>query len=279
MEFPQVEQLNQSQASQLKALRGFIRNLKKVCVAYSGGVDSALIAAIASEQLGAKAIAITGISASLAPHLRKEARQQASWIGIDYKECLTNELDYPNYYKNPENRCFTCKQELHAHLKEIANLYKGTKVIDGVNHDDLHEYRPGIKAAEMAGVISPLAELKISKSTVREISKSLGFPWWDKPAQPCLASRIPYGEVITSKRLRQIAKAEKWLISKGFEEIRVRVQGLNARIELPSEKIKYFMHNIDFQETVKYFLSIGFTSVSLDLEGLISGKLNRERSL
>ena len=279
MEFPQVEELKTSKANQLQDLRRFIRNLNKVCVAYSGGVDSALVAAISSEQLGRNAIAITGVSPSLAPHLRQEARQQAEWIGIAYKECLTHELNYPQYYKNPANRCFTCKEELHKNLKKIISLHKDIQIIDGVNYDDINEYRPGIKAASLAGVISPLAELKISKITVREISKSLGFPWWDKPAQPCLASRIPYGEIISSKRLQQIAKAERWLISKGFSEIRVRVQGLGARIELPANQIQYFMESVDRQETVKYFISIGFTSVSLDLEGLISGKLNRDKDL
>ena len=279
MEFRQVEPLDRSKAQELKALRNFIRNLNKVCVAYSGGVDSTLVAAISSEQLGPNAIAITGISSSLAPHLRQEAKQQANWIGINYEECLTNELENPNYFNNPKDRCFTCKEELHKNLKRITSLYKEVQVIDGVNHDDLYEYRPGILAGEQAGVISPLAELKISKKTVREISKALGFPWWDKPAQPCLASRIPYGEVISSKRLNQIAQAEKWIISKGFKEVRVRVQGLGARIELPSDKITYFIKNIDIKDTVKKFHSIGFTSVSLDLEGLISGKLNRELDL
>tara|TARA_Y100001968_G_scaffold333918_1_gene401077 strand:+ start:3013 stop:3888 length:876 start_codon:yes stop_codon:yes gene_type:complete len=280
VEFPQSEQLDQPQSNQLKQLRDFIRSLNKVCIAYSGGVDSTLVAAIASEQLGQNALAITGISESLAPHLRQEARQQANWIGINYEECLTNEINNPNYFNNPENRCFTCKQELHNHLQQIAALSKGTQVVDGVNHDDLNDYRPGIKAAKLAGVISPLAELKISKSTVREISKSLGFPWWDKPAQPCLASRIPYGEVISSKRLQQIAKAEKLLISKGFKKVRVRVQGLGARIELPSGEIQSFIQNVELnEEVVKYFISIGFTSVSLDLEGLVSGKLNRKKEL
>ncbi len=277
MEFTQTEFLSEPQAKQLKSLRGFIKNLGKIYIAYSGGVDSTLVAAISYEQLGSKAIAVTGVSASLAPYLLKEARQQAKWIGIDHQECFTNELKNPAYNKNPTNRCFACKSELHAQLTTIAALSQGSQIVDGVNYDDLKEYRPGIKAAKLAGVISPLAELQISKMAIRTISRSLGFPWWDKPAQPCLASRFPYGEEISSKRLNQIAKAEKWLLSRGFQKVRVRVQGLSARIELPSDQIQSFMQSFDLEEVVEYFISIGFTSVSLDLEGLISGKLNRDK--
>ena len=276
MEFRQIQPLEKSQAKQLECLRDFIKNQKNVCVAYSGGVDSSLVAAIAKEQLDSQAIAVTGVSASLASYLLKEARQQANWIGIQHKECLTNEIEDPAYSNNPKNRCFACKNELHNHLKDIARLYKGSKVLDGVNHDDLQEYRPGIQAAKKAGVISPLAQLKINKNSVREISKSLGFPWWDKPAQPCLASRFPYGETITSKRLKLISQMEEWLISKGFVEVRVRVQGLGAKIELPSSQIINCIRDSNREEIVHYFLSHGFTSVSIDLEGLISGKLNRD---
>ena len=195
MEFRQIEPLKESQAKQLKSLRGFIKNLKSVCIAYSGGVDSSLVAAISKEQLNSNAIAVTGVSAALSPHLLQEAKQQAMWIGIRHEECLTNELKDHGYRENPKKRSIECKTELHNNLKNISKSFKGSQIIDGVNHDDLHEYRPGIKAAIEAGVLSPLAELKISKDTIREISKSLGFPWWDKPAQPCLASRFPYGEL------------------------------------------------------------------------------------
>ena len=279
MEFHQVEPLNKTQAKQLQCLRKFIKNQKNVCVAFSGGVDSSLVAAIAREQLGSKAIAVTGVSDSLASYLRVEAKQQASWIGIQYEECFTDEINNPAYSKNPENRCYTCKQELHMHLKHISKLSQGAQILDGVNHDDLKEYRPGIKAAQEAGVISPLAELGINKSSVREISKSLGFPWWDKPAQPCLASRFPYGETITSKRLYQISQAEKWLMGKGFHQVRVRVQGLGAKIELPAETIESLIREPTRKQVVNYFLSIGFTSISIDLEGFISGKLNRDRNI
>ncbi len=275
MFFSQLELLTESEVVQLRLLREFFKDINNACVAFSGGVDSSLVATIAQEQLGSKAFAVTGVSPSLAPYLRKQARLQAAWIGIRHEECHTNEINEPNYFKNPENRCFACKQELHKHLNQISKSYHNAQVLDGVNLDDLRDFRPGIKASNQAGVISPLAELKINKKSIRSISKSLGLPWWDKPAQPCLASRIPFGEEISSKRLEQIALAEEWIIKQGFSQVRVRSQGLSARIELPEDDITCFLENVERKKLIKYFLSLGFHSISLDLEGLISGKLTR----
>ena len=275
MFFSQLESLTDSELKQLKLLREFIKDINHVCVAFSGGVDSSLVATIAQEQLGSNAFAVTGVSPSLAPYLLEQARLQAAWIGIRHEECHTNEINEPSYYKNPENRCFACKQELHKHLNLISKRYQNAQILDGVNLDDLHDFRPGIKAANQAGVISPLAELKINKKSIRSISKSLGLPWWDKPAQPCLASRIPFGEEISSKRLEQIGLAEEWIINQGFSKVRVRSQGLSARIELPEDEITKFLKNVERNKLVTYFLSLGFHSISLDLEGLISGKLTR----
>ena len=274
--FRQVETLSKDNQKQLQLLRTTLRKFQSVCVAYSGGVDSSLVAAIAQEQLGTKAIAITGVSPSLASHLRNEACQQAKWIGIRHQECITKELEDPSYSSNPNNRCYACKQELHKHLQLITQTAKGCQVIDGVNHDDLREHRPGVEAARQAGVRSPLAELGINKVNIREISKALGFPWWNKPAQPCLASRFPYGEEINAERLYQVGIAETWVRAHGFEEVRVRIQGLSARIELPENRIEEFILQVERKKIVDYFLSIGFSSVSLDLEGLVSGKLNRD---
>lgn len=278
MIFSQLEALSKAENEQLKLLRDFVKNQQKACIAYSGGVDSSLVAAIAFEQLGSRAYALTGVSDSLAPHLLEEARNQAKWIGINHIECQTNELEDPSYNKNPENRCFACKSELHKHLNQYANQSIGMRILDGVNYDDLKEYRPGIKSGKQSGVLSPLAKLKIGKISIRSISKSLGFPWWDKPAQPCLASRIPYGESISSKRLKMISKAEQWCISHGLKEVRVRSQGMSARIELKEDILDKFLKECNRQEIVNYFLSLGFNSVSIDLEGLISGKLNRDRN-
>ena len=274
--FHQLEPLVHSKQTELQLLREWLKSFKNVCVAYSGGVDSSLVAAIAHEQLGDQAIAITGVSSSLANHLRKESKKQAEWIGIRHQECMTNELKDPSYNKNPKNRCFACKRELHHQLAEIAKAAAGSQALDGVNHDDLSDHRPGIQAALQAGVRSPLAELGINKNSIREISRALGFPWWDKPAQPCLASRFPYGEEINAERLEQVEKAESWLIAHGFKEVRVRTQGSAAKIEVPSNRIQQLIHELGREKIVHHFFSIGFKKVNIDLEGLVSGKLNRD---
>tara|TARA_Y100001968_G_scaffold333745_1_gene398977 strand:- start:731 stop:1555 length:825 start_codon:yes stop_codon:yes gene_type:complete len=273
--FHLIESLSNENENKLNLLRERIHRLQKVCVAYSGGVDSSLVAAISKEQLGDQAIAITGISASLADHLRIEAKQQALWIGIKHQECITNELEEPLYVNNSEQRCFACKNELHKHIKEIAKVSNNSQVIDGVNHDDLGDFRPGINAAKKAGVQSPLAEEKINKIAIRQISKALGFPWWDKPAQPCLSSRFPYGEKIDAVSLKRVSDAEIWIKNKGFTNVRVRIYSSMAKIELPENEINNFILKIERKDLISYFLSLGFKSVSIDLEGFISGKLNR----
>ena len=270
-----LESLSVEDELRLKHLREWILGCDRVFVAYSGGVDSTLVAAIAQEQLGDCACAITGVSPSLAPHLLAEARQQAHWLGIRHREVETRELEDPAYSSNPTDRCYACKRELHSHLAPIAQAAEGARVLDGVNLDDLGDHRPGLKAASEAGVGSPLADLEIDKSCVRRLSRALGFPWWDKPAQPCLASRFPYGEVISHDRLRKVGQAEAWLIERGFSRVRVRSQGLSARIEVPQERLAELLAPQLRCSLVRVMLELGFTSVSLDLEGLVSGKLNR----
>ena len=273
--FCQLEILSDEQNEKLQKIRNFLKNLNSVCVAYSGGVDSTLVASLAFEQLGSKAIAITGVSPALAKTLLDEAKSQAKWIGIHHLEIETSELDQSSYSKNPKNRCFACKKELHKHTKYLSKKLNYKIVCDGVNLDDLDDYRPGIEAAKEAGVISPLAKFEFSKQDIREISRALGFPWWDKPAQPCLSSRFPYGHPITNERLNMVEKAEEYIKKGGISEVRVRCQGLTARIEIPKDELKIFCKEYDFHELVNYFSNLGFNCTSLDLEGLISGKLNR----
>ena len=274
--FRPQEPLSAREAELLQNLREWIGQHASVCVAYSGGVDSTLVTAVAHEQLGAAALAVTGVSPALAPHLLEEARTQARWIGVQHRECATTELNDPAYSSNPMDRCFACKRELHLQLGPIAAAAGDALVIDGVNLDDLGDHRPGIDAARQAGVRSPLAELGIDKTVIRRLSQALGFPWWDKPAQPCLASRFPYGEGISAARLQRVGQAEAWLIAQGFPRVRVRSQGLAARIEVPQDRLMDLMQMSQAEALVPAFLRLGFTSVSLDLEGLISGKLNRE---
>ncbi len=276
---PIVEQLEPPLVEALGALRQRIASLPAAIVAYSGGVDSALVAAIAAEQLGDRALAVTGISPALAPHLRAEAQQQAVWMGIQQQELPTAELNDPAYSSNPENRCYACKRELHSVIAELVGQldeqWRGASVLDGVNRDDLGDHRPGIEAARERGVSSPLAELQIDKAGVRALSRALGFPWWDKPAQPCLASRFPYGEGINAERLQRVGAAEAWLRQRGFQELRVRSQGETARIEVPPSALQRLVEEPTRTAVVEALLGLGFSAVSLDLEGLVSGKLNR----
>ena len=273
--FNQLEIISEEQIKKLNNLREFLSNLKTACIAYSGGVDSTLVATIAFEQLRDQSLAITGVSPALASQLLNEARLQAKWIGIKHIEIETFELEDESYSNNPKERCFACKRELHKHTTIITQKLNYKHVLDGVNLDDLGDYRPGINAAKDAGVISPLAILKFSKQDIRDISKSLCLPWWDKPAQPCLSSRFPYGYEITDSRLKMIERAEEYIRKTGIKDVRVRCQGASARIEIPCEEIQKFIKTYRRDELLNFFFEIGFKSVSLDLEGLISGKLNR----
>lgn len=270
---PLGETLTAERLQQLGQLRALISGFGTVLVAYSGGVDSSLVAALAAEQLGDQAEAVTGVSPALAPQLLAEARWQAHWLGLHHRELATKELEDPAYANNPSDRCYACKRELHSLLVPLAA--GAAQVLDGVNLDDLGDHRPGLRAAQELGVVSPLVACGINKQGVRELSRALGFPWWDKPAQPCLASRFPYGESITAARLGRVARVEQWLREQGYAELRVRSQGETARIELPVAALEGFFQAIDRQQLVTVFLDQGFTAVSLDLEGLVSGKLNR----
>ncbi|MCX5947307.1 MAG: ATP-dependent sacrificial sulfur transferase LarE [Cyanobacteria bacterium] len=279
MLFTLLESLPADLERALQALRQRIAAWDQVVVAYSGGVDSALVAALAVEALQERALAITGVSPALAPHLRQEARAQAAWLGLRHQELATAELADPAYAANPADRCYACKRELHRLLAPIAAAAGAAVVLDGVNRDDLGDHRPGIRAAREYGVRSPLAELGVDKAGVRRISRALGLPWWDKPAQPCLASRFPYGEPITAARLERVAAAEDWLRQQGFQALRVRSQGETARIELPADRLPDVLTRLAVgglrEALVEAFAELGFSAVGLDLEGLVSGKLNR----
>lgn len=259
----------------LKQLKTLFAGMERALIAYSGGIDSTLVAKVAYDVLGDRALAVTAVSPSLLPEELEEAKIQAAQIGIPHQSVQTHEMDNPNYTSNPVNRCYFCKSELHDTLKPIA-LQKGYPyVVDGVNADDLQDYRPGIAAAKERGARSPLAEVGITKAEVRQLSQTLGLPWWDKPAQPCLSSRFPYGEEITVAKLQRVGRSEVYLHRLGYQNLRVRSEGDTARIELPSEQIPEFMLNTDLPKLVSVLQSYGFVYVTLDLEGYSSGKLNR----
>jgi pyridinium-3,5-biscarboxylic acid mononucleotide sulfurtransferase len=259
----------------LDKLKALFVEMEQALIAYSGGVDSTLVAKIAYDVLGEKALAVTAMSPSLLPEELEDAKIQAATIGIRHEIVETKEMENPNYTSNPVNRCYFCKSELHDTLKPLAKKLGYPFVVDGVNADDLQDYRPGIQAAKERGAISPLAEVGVSKLEVRQLSQQLGLDWWDKPAQPCLSSRFPYGEEITVAKLQRVGRAEIYLRKLGWENLRVRSHGDTARIELASENIKDFVANSDLTTIVSAFQELGFMFVTLDLEGYRSGKLNQ----
>ncbi len=264
-----------SWTEKLEQLKELFTEMEQALIAYSGGVDSTLVAKIAYDVLGDRALAVTAVSPSLLPEELEDAKIQAATIGICHKIVQTQEMDNPNYTSNPVNRCYFCKSELHDTLKPLALELGYPYVVDGVNADDLHDYRPGIQAAKERGARSPLAEIGVTKAEVRQISQQLGLPWWDKPAQPCLSSRFPYGEEITIAKLQRVGRAEIYLRNLGWQNLRVRSEGDTARIELSPDKIKDFVSNTDLPTLVSAFQTWGFIYVTLDLEGYRSGKLNQ----
>jgi pyridinium-3,5-biscarboxylic acid mononucleotide sulfurtransferase len=259
----------------LEKLQSLFAQMERALIAYSGGIDSTLVAKIACDVLTDRALAVTAVSPSLLPEDLEEARIQATVIGITHEEVETQEMANPNYTSNPVNRCYFCKSELHDTLKPLALERGYPYVVDGINADDLKDYRPGIQAAKERGARSPLAEVGMTKMEVRQLAKELGLPWWDKPAQPCLSSRFPYGEEITVFKLQRVGRAERHLRQLGLKDLRVRSCGDTARIEVPPQEIKEFVLNADLPGLVAVFQEFGFAYATLDLEGFRSGKLNQ----
>ncbi|MEL6855203.1 MAG: ATP-dependent sacrificial sulfur transferase LarE [Cyanobacteria bacterium J06607_13] len=262
-------------SEKLLQLRAIFQEMDRALIAYSGGIDSTLVAKVAWDVLGDRALAVTANSPSLMPEDFEDAKTQAAQMGIAHRVVETHEMENEDYTSNPVNRCYFCKSELHDTLRPLANELGYGYVVDGLNADDLQDYRPGIQAAKERGVRSPLAEVGITKLEVREISKQLGLPWWDKPSQPCLSSRFPYGELITTEKLHRVGRAERHLRDLGYRNLRVRSDGETARIELMPEEIVDFVSTVNLPALVEVFQGFGFTYVTLDLEGYRSGKLNR----
>jgi len=258
----------------LEQLKRWFAQKPGYIVAFSGGIDSSLVLFLARHWEGKeKAIGVISRSESLKDKDFQLATDFSARFDIHMEVIETRELEDERYSENPIDRCFFCKDHLYKDLQRIRDKFPGFEVLNGTNADDHGDYRPGLKAAQKYEVLSPLAECQITKGEIREIARSFDLPNWDKPASPCLSSRVPYAHQITKKKLVEIEEAENLLNTFGFEDVRVRHYGDHGRVEVPAKELPRLM---DMKEdVVKGIKAVGFEKVVIDEEGLVSGKLNR----
>lgn len=262
------------QNTHITPFRNWFSTCPGALVAFSGGVDSSLVAILARTLLGkARVVAVISASPSLKLSDLDTAKAFCLNHDIPLKVIRTSELDNPDYFTNPANRCYFCKHTLYSDLDAYAREFEGWWILNGTNGDDLGDYRPGIQAGAEFQVRSPLVECNLRKPAVRALASSLGLECWDKPASPCLSSRIPYGQRVTEKKLRQIEAGETYLNNLGFPVVRVRHNDGKAVVEVPDEQVPALQR---FADTVsEHLLGLGFQAVEIDPEGFVSGKLNR----
>jgi uncharacterized protein len=258
----------------LSKLKAIVSELESVVVAFSGGVDSTLVTKVCYDTLKDNSMAVTARSETYPDFEFKEAQKLAKEIGIKHMVIDTSELAIEGFANNPPERCYFCKSELFGKLKEIAKEHGFLNVADGANLDDTQEFRPGLQASRELNVRSPLKEAGLAKTDIREVSKMLKLPNWDKPAYACLSSRFPYGQSITEEKLSMVSEAEKYLRGLGLVQFRVRHHETIARIEVLPEDINILTNSTAREKLTARFKEIGFTYVTLDLAGYRSGSMN-----
>ncbi len=255
-------------------LKAILGDLESAILAYSGGVDSSLLLKAASEALGPRVLAVTAVSETYHPDELTKAREFAQSLGISHRIIRSEELASEDFISNPPDRCYYCKQELFAKLKVIADQEGTFAILDGSNCDDLGDHRPGRRAAAAFGVRSPLVEAGFTKADVRDHARLRGLPMWNKPSLACLASRIPYGTRITGDVLGTIRSAEDALYRLGFRQVRVRHHGETARIEIDRDEFVLLLSGDTMERVIRQLKELGYTYVTLDLEGYRTGSLN-----